>query len=563
MLSDLMEALTRLFARRWERVVANDFEGLDDFDVLELITANLGAAVDSRAGDEVLLRSPAGRIVRVRPEGAERWPSRLIVGLPRGLGLDAAPRPTAIDGLLGDAGGGLGIDELLVFGRPEVLMCSASPAVLDRLRGLVCRSGDRLEGDVLHLAVPRLDRPWGLLERLQSVLRLVDLVQDQPLTAVLAERFEQRSEPAWARYAQRALATVPTDDPAFAGLQLSCLRHQPETVLAAAALDLDQARASLHDLHRDRGHREEAQRLLLRLPPDADTAALLQGHLSLGLCLALVARPDGFLGDEALAELDRLLDQDVGPPHAPALLAASRDASSTMKPRLLARLAPWIHELPAAERAEAAEAVLLHGDPAAAGAMTVAVCSSCAPGRHALPRGLALRLLPRLAESPHVDARLAPLLGEGVPSELLAALNRRFECGRSLALVASLVPWAPSLARPAADDLVQLLARAQAPARLPLLCALLDHPEPDVVRLAAPILAAVGGHPELVQLGRRSSRPDTPDWLRAELRQALDAIELRLGPIQRGGLSVAADQGGELALIAGAGELALADSGDD
>ncbi len=561
-LRELVEGFRRLFWRRnWEAMVEDGLlpeEGA--FDVLEMLVGNLQDRLVGRTPHTLQLRSPGGRAVRVHAGAGEPWPARIALRLPRDLGIQVEPVPRSIDGVPQESDQALQIEGLRIEGQPLELMRALSPQVLRCLRGLVRWPGDDLRGADLHLALPNPDSPWSLLKRVRLALRLADAAVTAEAEEVLADRFGQRRDPSWARWSLRSLAEIGTAHPSFAALQLAFMRAQPDSAVAAAALDFAHARSSLHRAVRDSASRAAALRVLLRMPPDPETAALLLAYPSLERALLALERHDGFLAEEAWRELERRLDSP--PPEALAvqMLELASRAEPANRARLLTHLVPHVGALPRAKRVALAEAVLRFCPSSTALELTEPICASAASTSGPLPRAGARQLVPILPEHPRVDAALAGLAEERHRSEAAGVLTRRFAAGKSLTLLADFASTAPSMPRPEADDLVLALHRPGEPG-LAVLRAFLKHEEPDVVTLAATPLGRFGGRAELLALGSRASQADTPDPLEASLRGAMDAIEARLGPVQRGGLSVAPEGQGELALVGEAGELAL--TGED
>ncbi len=561
-LRDLAEGFRRLFWRRnWEAMVEDGLlpaEGA--FDVIELLAGNLQDCLVERTPYTVQLRSPGGQTVRVSGGGGQPWPARIVLRLPRDLRIQVEPVPRSIEGEFEEPGQALQVGDLLLEGQPLELMRALSPSVLGCLRGLVKRDGDALRSDDLHLALPSPDSPWSLLKRVRLALKLVDVAVTAEAEDVLAQRFGQRQEVSWSRCALRALARIGTGHPRFPALQLAFMLRQPDSAVAAASLDFAHARSSLNAAVRDPATRSAALRVLLRMPSDPETAVLLAEYPSLELALLALERHDGFLAEEAWEELDRRLDAPPPAELALQMLGLASRAEPSQRARLLTRLAPWFRAVPRAKRVALAEAVIRFCAPATTLELTEPICASAASTDGPLPRAGARRLVPKLLDHPRVDAALREFASRS-SQDAAAALTRRFAAGRSLPLLAAFTEAAPSMPRPAADDLVLALHRDDEHG-LAVLRAFLEHEDPDVVTLAAAPLGRFGGHDELLALGGRTSQPDTSEELQASLRAAMDAIEVRLGPIQRGGLSVATQHPGELALIAEAGELALTDEDD-
>ncbi len=554
MLNDLIAGFRRLFgSRHWEQLLE---AAEHDVSALDLLQGNLGPGVARRAGDAVLLKSPGGHRIRVVGEPGSPWPATFTATLQPGLGVVVRRRGQARSGRLDPRIRRLPVDGLEFDGTPAAILRAASPAVCERLGRVLLHQRDTIDKDRVVLEPPPMDLAFTLVERVEDLLALVDEVELRPLVQVLGDRIEQREDRAWGRCCAEALLALGGSSPGFAERQLRLMMKFPRLAPQLASSHAAVARRSLHRLLADPLQCAGAARVLAELPSDPESAAELARHVDVEVALALLHRRDGWMAEPAWACLEEALTDDPTPEALAPL--AERAVASGSSGRLLALLAPWFGRVPSLHRPHLARRILERCPPKVALELGPAICDAVAGRSSPLTRPQALQLLPLLPEDPLVDGALVRLTtDERRWPDAMHAITARIGAGRSHTLVDLFAGLAPRMPRPAADDLLQGIATRRVPGAQALLAGFLEHAEEEIVAMAAAPLARCGGHEELMALGRRASLPGTPSELQGKLRAAMDEIEVRLGPVQRGGLSLVAEGGGELALSAEGGTLAL------
>lgn len=557
MLQDLIQSFHRLFFRRkWEELAAADYER--ELDLFEFLERVLGLTLEARGPRSLVLLSAAGRRVTLKRPNLAGWPDRVTLTFEHGLGCRVACRRKARAGAPEPM---LRVGGLAFYGRPPAVLRAASLDVLDELVH-VLRDGEVLDDQTLELTVPHANNAFEFVDRLRSLLTLADDIEVRSDSDVLAERLATPGDASWTNCGLSALGALDPDDPALPDLLWALMVASPEHASTAATLNPALARARLHRAVDEGDQVQLAAGVLASLPPSADTARRLREHLDIALAVRLLTRGDGFLAAEANERLD---DGFLRPPDRDLLrriVAAAEGADPAMRQRMLGRVAPHVDRLTPQERTPILEAVLRNGPAGVAlGLSAVVVASSLGPGG-VIGRHDAAFLLPLLPEGPSTDDALRPVVAQAASSNDLAyAITERILSGRSLALVPVFAAVAGSLPRPAADDLVAGIVGQYLDGAGPVLIGFLDHPDPDIVHLALDGLGTVGGHRELMALGQRASEGKLRGSLEDAFRAAMESIEARLGPLQRGGLSLVGEGGGDLALVGSEGAVAIEEIG--
>ena len=562
MLDTLLDGFRRLFLRRqWEQLIE---QYGSEPDVLDLLRANLEPHVEAFGEGKLVLRSPGGRTVRVQVEPPRRWPSNIELRLDPGLGVGVQFARGKRRKAKGRRGPTLRVDHLLLTGRPLALMRAASRLVLERLGAVVLGPGDAITDDRIELALPGPDEALAVVDRVRAALDLADAVETAPALEVLARRFDQRHDSAWAGACVRAIAAIGVGDPAFAGMQLSFMLAHPAHGLKGARLHIIQARSSLAAAAAVEATKRAALRVLAQLPPAQATTALLRSRMDVELAVDLLRRKDGLLSRQA----QECLEQGLG--EAPDAGLVGRLAGMTRAPpletqrALLKMLAPHLALLPRGSRAATARGVITRCEPDVALLLAESVFESAIEADGLLPRAQALRLVPLLPEDATVDRLARRMLeGAGRRDDLTPAVTDRLLGGRSLSVMPVFAALASKMPRPAADDLIDAVSVRRLPGGVALLAGFLQHGDEDIVAQVAGPLGRLGGHGELMALGARASMAATDPHLQELLRQAMHEIEVHLGPVQRGGLSMVEEPGGDLTLVADEGRVALVGDGEN
>jgi hypothetical protein len=558
-LDDLIAGFRRLFyANRWETLV-EDFSELPTAS--SVILGNLRAHVVASSRPMIRLASAGGRELRIDLVDGHSWPSTLRVHFEHAFSIQARPLKQVEEGP-GVMRSHLVVGHVVLSGRPQHLLRIASPELVACLQRLIVKPMDELRDNLLVLTLPHPDLALDLVARLRDALAAADLVELGAHATVLPERFAQRSDDSWFRLCMRAIEAVGADDDSFLGLQRALMFAHPDRALEAAELHRHRARRTLHRALEEPEHRHVALRVLAQMRPDANTAKRLAPHIDVEIALVLLSRNDGFLAKEAMAALNLGVGDTPSRALVGRLVPKLPGTEPSLRLRLLTMLAPHIDLLERKKRAALARDVLTACSPDVALSLAPAICRSVEGSVDTYPRARAVQLLPMLPEHSSVDTLLAGLFKvRRHQNDVVFAATQRMLKGRSLALVPTFAALAATLPRPAADDLIVGIGGRRLDGAAPVLAGFLGHPDPEIVGMVAGPLGYLGGHDELKALGHRATAGDTSDELRDALRHAMDEIELRLGPVQRGGLSMV-DDGGHLALSAEAGGLGIVDGGE-
>jgi hypothetical protein len=159
--------------------------------------------------------------------------------------------------------------------------------------------------------------------------------------------------------------------------------------------------------------------------------------------------------------------------------------------------------------------------------------------------------------------RLEALLGCLHPEVRVAALASMQRAAHVPAL-ALLVATLPALEPESATALAELLGRHASASAEGLLLALFERDEPDTKIAAARALARVGTIAAVEHLHAYTRGLSVESELRTSAREAIAAIQARLGDVEAGRLALADVSGdrGALSPSLGAGAVSLAGSGD-
>jgi len=566
----LWAAFAELFAQRQE-----PREPVVD---LRLNSANLPWA----SREHRMLRSPAGRGVAIA-EVVGPWPWLLRLTL-----TDAPCVLARVDRGRRPAGRG-GPDmtptdratEWKIVERDRVIKVSGTLAGLalvaargaDReLRGALHSAQDRLGATTAAFALDFWPAAHGgphdaralLRDRVGAWLALADALapSDDPAAELIAG-FSSVPSPLRKLVAAALAELKPRGDAADAIARLLIESDDRELVVLGASFDpprwRDELLAELDSMQALGERRRTCELVLLELPPNDAARERIRhamdrdlGRDRLELIAGVLRRPDlwpraealealpgavrGARKNESRALLDGLLSGLGAKEREPVLVALLADLGSLHR-TLAGRVAFLALGRPSARR---------NGLLARA-----AVDSAGGEGRRG-PLGLAAAavVVERLPANALLDAELPGQLATAAGPVVQAALVRMGR-GDGDALADALSRRAQREGRPLADELLQVLPRVAPDVARGCLHRLVGVDRSEVLQEVADLLADVGDRTSVPLL--REQAEGASRRTRRAVEDAIDRLQVRLGPQAIGGLAVVVEAGGELSMTDGGG----------